>query len=580
MIKFPGFTVKSQIHESANSLVYRGIRQFDQQPMILKLLKADYPTPSQLIHYRQEYETLRKLNLEGVVKVYDLQNYQNTLVMLLEDFDGESLKIWLSKKPFSLSEFLPIALQITQSLGQVHHHNIIHKDINPSNLVFNPQTGEVKLIDFGISTVLVRENPSLTSPQLLEGTLAYISPEQTGRMNRSLDYRTDFYSLGVTFYELLTHQLPFQTEDALELVHCHIAKQPVPPHIFEPDIPQVVSDIVMKLMAKTAEERYQSAWGIHRDLAECWHQLQNTGKISTFLLASAEISSRFQIPQKLYGREREVEVLLRAFERVATGEIEAGKEKSEAFVSQVFPGKSQIEMMLVAGYSGIGKSVLVQELYKPITQKRGYFIRGKFDPFQRNVPYSAVIQSLTELVHQMLAESDAELQQWRDKLLQALGANGQVIIDVIPEVELIVGSQSTVPTLGATESQNRFNLVFQNFIKVFVSPLHPLVIFLDDLQWADRPSLKLMELLMNSSEAGLFLIGAYRGNEVSAAHPLRLTLKEIKDNGGIVNEICLKPLDLPTVNRLISDTLNSPRKRTWPIAELVMAKILSLLSLR
>lgn len=572
MIKFPGFTVITQIHESANSLVYRGLRQFDQQPIILKLLKEDYPTPSQLIHYRQEYETLRTLNLEGVVKVYDLQNYQNTLVMLLEDFGGESLKIWLSQKPFFLSEFLPIALQITQSLGQIHHHQIIHKDINPSNLVFNPQTGQVKLIDFGISTVLPRENPSLTSPQLLEGTLAYISPEQTGRMNRSLDYRTDFYSLGVTFYELLTHQLPFQTEDALELVHCHIAKQPVPPHILAPDIPQVVSNIVMKLMAKTAEERYQSAWGIHRDLAECWHQLQHTGKISTFLLASADISSRFQIPQKLYGREREVEVLLQAFERVATGEIEVGKEKSAALVSQVSPEKSPIEMMLVAGYSGIGKSVLVQELYKPITQRRGYFIRGKFDPFQRNVPYSAVIQALTELVRQLLAESDAELQRWRDKLLQALGANGQVIIDVIPEVELIVGSQSAVPELPATEAQNRFNLVFQNFIRVFVSPLHPLVIFLDDLQWADRASLKLMELLMISSEAGLFLIGAYRDNEVSAAHPLRLTLQEIKDNGAIVNEILLKPLGLPTVNQLISDTLNCPRKSTWSLAELVLAK--------
>ncbi|MBD2014214.1 AAA family ATPase [Microcoleus sp. FACHB-53] len=572
MIKFPGFTVIAQIHENANSLVYRGLRQFDQQPIILKLLKEDYPTPSQLFHYRQEYETLRTLNIEGVVKVYDLQNYHNTLVMLVEDFGGESLKIWLSEKPFSLSEFLPIALQITQTLGQIHHHNIIHKDINPSNLVFNPQTGQVKLIDFGISTVLARENPSLTSPQLLEGTLAYISPEQTGRMNRSLDYRTDFYSLGVTFYELLTHQLPFQTQDALELVHCHIAKQPVPPHILAPDIPQPISDIVMKLMAKTAEERYQSAWGIHRDLAECWNQLQERGKISEFILATADISDRFQIPQKLYGREREVEVLLRAFERVASGEMNAEEEKSELFLSQIPNRKSQIEMMLVAGYSGIGKSVLVQELYKPITQRRGYFIRGKFEQFHRNVPYSAVIQALAELVRQLLTEREVQLQQWREKLLQALGANGQVIIDVIPEVELIVGSQSAVPTLGATESQNRFNLVFQNFIQVFVSPLHPLVIFLDDLQWADRPSLKLMELLMTSSQAGLFLIGAYRDNEVSAAHPLRLTLKDIKDNGAIVNEIFLKRLDLPTVNQLISDTLNCPRKRTWPLAELVLAK--------
>ncbi|AFZ19745.1 protein kinase domain-containing protein [Allocoleopsis franciscana] len=584
-VDITGITFKSQIYESVNSLVYRGFRESDGQPIILKMLKQDYPTPDDLSRYQREYEITRQLNLEGVVKVYDLQNYQNTLVILLEDFGGESLKRWLSQKPFSLSEFLPIALQITQSLGQVHHHNIIHKDINPSNLVFNPQTGQVKLIDFGISTVLARENPSLTSPQLLEGTLAYISPEQTGRMNRSLDYRTDFYSLGVTFYELLTHQLPFQTEEALELVHCHIAKQPVPPHVLEPDIPKIISDIVMKLMAKTAEERYQSAWGIHRDLAECWHQLQHTGKISTFLLASADISSRFQIPQKLYGREREVEVLLRAFERVATGEIEVEKEKSEALVSQVSPEKSHIEMMLVAGYSGIGKSVLVQELYKPITQKRGYFIRGKFDPFQRDVPYSAVIQSLTELVRQVLTESEAELQQWRDKLLQAFGANGQVIIDVIPEVELIVGSQSPVPTLGATESQNRFNLVFQNFIKVFGSKKHPLVIFIDDLQWADSATLKLIKLMMTEGVTGttgemptfkksqhLFFIGAYRDNEVNSIHPLAIALEEMRQQGAIINQITLAPLELKHITDLIADTLHSDLSSVKSLAELVLRK--------
>ena len=594
MIKLSGIKVLAQIYESANSLVWRAVKEENKQPIILKLLKLDYPTPTELFRYRQEYEITRNLNLEGVVKAYDLQKYQNTMVMILEDFGGESLKTFKEKQPFTLSEFLRITIQITEILSQVHYLNIIHKDINPSNIIFNPKLEQVKLIDFGISTVLSREKPSLKNINVLEGTLAYISPEQTGRMNRVIDYRTDFYSLGVTFYELLTNKLPFETTDALELVHCHIAKQPVPPAQINPEVPNALSNIIMKLLAKTAEERYQSTWGIKADLEECLRQLQNTTQISNFTIASQDISDKFQISQKLYGREREVETLLAAFERVAAarkgvrgdGEMNRWEENSthiRSFPSQSKSqnphdersprtAKSKIEMMLVSGYSGIGKSVLVQELYKPITKKQGYFISGKFNQFQRNIPYSAVISAFAELVRQLLTESEAQLQQWREKFLAALGVNGQVIIDVIPKVELIVGKQPAVSELPPAESQNRFNLVFQNFIKVLVSPSHPLVIFLDDLQWADSASLKLMQLLMASSEPGLFLIGAYRDNEVTAAHPLMLTIKDIRDTGAIVNEIFLKSLDLLTVNQLICETLNCTSDRTLPLAELVLTK--------
>src|SRR5919202_3313308 len=274
MISLPDITIASQIYESANSLVYRGIFPKNQQPVIVKLLKEDYPTPAELYRYQQEYEITRSLNLEGTIKAYELRKYQNTQVMLLEDFGGESLKNLLSDHPFSLLEFLHLAIQITDALGKIHQNKVIHKDINPSNIVFNPQTGQLKIIDFGLSTLLFQENPSLTSPNVLEGTLAYMSPEQTGRMNRLLDYRTDFYSLGVTFYELLTNQLPFESNDALELVHCHIAKHPIPPHEINPDIPLTVSELVIKLMAKTAEERYQSAWGIKADLETCLFSIE------------------------------------------------------------------------------------------------------------------------------------------------------------------------------------------------------------------------------------------------------------------------------------------------------------------
>src|ERR671933_561895 len=322
-----GYQILTQIYESANSLVYRGIRPQDNHPVILKVLKEDYPTPAELTRYKQEYEITRNLDTDGVVKAYSLEPYQRTLVIILEDFGASSLRQLMdegmggSTESLSLPEFLGIAIKITESLGNIHTANIIHKDINSANVVFNPEPGIVKIIDFGISTQLSRENPTLKNPNVLEGTLAYMSPEQTGRMNRSLDYRTDFYSLGVTFYELLPGQLPFETTDALELVHCHIAKQPLSPHQLIPEIPNAVSEIVMKLMAKTAEERYQSAFGIRADLEECLNQLQRYGEISDFPLATQDISDKFHIPQKLYGREAEVETLLAAFERVATGGI-------------------------------------------------------------------------------------------------------------------------------------------------------------------------------------------------------------------------------------------------------------------
>jgi len=379
-------------------------------------------------------------------------------------------------------------------------------------------------------------------------------------MNRSLDYRTDFYSLGATFYELLTHQLPFNTADAMELVHSHIAKQPVPPHEINPEIPKAVSDIVMKLLAKTAEERYQSAWGLKADLQECLAQLQNNGQIAEFPLGRRDISDKFQIPQKLYGREQEVEVLINAFKRV-----------SQPLLDKRETGR--VEMMLIAGYCGIGKSALVQELYKPITRQRGYFISGKFNQFKGNIPYSAIVSAFSDLMRQLLTESEAQLQEWREKLLAAMGSNGQVIIDVIPEVELIVGPQPPIVELEPTESHNRFNFVFQNFIRVFCKPEHPLVLFLDDLQWSGSATLKFIELMMTDDQMQyLFLIGAYRDNEVSPSHPLMMTLDALRKQETIINQITLAPLNLEHITDLIAETLHSDTASVKSLAELVARK--------
>lgn len=579
MISLPDITIVSKIYESTNSIVYRGILKENRQPLILKLLKEEFPTPIELYRYQQEYEITRRLNLEGTIKAYELRKYQNTQVMLLEDFGGESLKKILESRQVSWSYFLKIAIKITDNLSKIHQENVIHKDINPSNIVLNPQTGQLKIIDFGLSNLLSQENPILKSPNVLEGTLAYMSPEQTGRMNRSLDYRTDFYSLGVTFYELLTNQLPFDSNDALELIHCHIAKQPTPPHAVNPGIPLIVSEIVMKLMAKTAEERYQSAWGIKADLETCLTQYRN-GAIQRFTLGCQDISHQLQIPQKLYGRELQIESLLTAFIRVASGQEKrvgvglAHNLSNPTTTQEQNPSvQGQTELMLISGYAGIGKSALVQELYKLITQKRGYFIAGKFDQLHRDIPYQALVAAFQELVRQLLTETEPQLQQWREKIRRALGENGQIIIDVIPEVELIIGKQPTVPELPPTEAQNRFNLVFQNFIQVFCQKEHPLVLFLDDLQWTDSATLQLLQLIMTHANTQyLFLIGAYRDNEVSATHPAMLALSEVKKQGVMVNHLSLSPLNLSQVNEFIVDTLKSECVSTQKLAELVWEK--------
>ncbi|WP_373530566.1 AAA family ATPase [Nostoc sp.] len=555
MLEITEYKIRSKIHESTNSRVYRGIRERDHLPVIFKILKKDYPTPEEITRYKLEYEITRSLSLKGVIQAYGLQQYQSTFVIILEDFGGESLTKIIAKKRFSLIEFLNLAVQITETLSEIHHANIIHKDINPSNIILNLETQEIKIIDFGISTTRSRETLTLKNPTVLEGTLAYISPEQTGRMNRSLDYRSDFYSLGVTFYQLLTHRLPFESRDALELIHYHLALKPVPPHVIDPEIPVVVSEIVLKLLAKTAEERYQSAWGIKTDLEQCLIQLQHTGRIESFALGQQDISDKFHISEKLYGREREVETLLAAIARLAD------------------KASSQVELMLIAGYSGIGKSVLVQEIYQPITQQRGYFISGKFDQYQRNIPYFAIAQAFGSLIKQLLTEDEVQLCQWRDHLLAALGSNSSVITQLIPALELIVGNQPDVLVLPPTEAQNRFYQVFQNFIRVFTQPEHPLVIFLDDLQWADNASLKLIQLLTTTTEKqSLLLIGAYRDNEVNAVHPLSQMVEQIRQSGGVVNQLFLSSLSLLDINQLIADTLRCQPEDSLPLAVLVQLK--------
>ncbi|MEM9272470.1 MAG: AAA family ATPase [Cyanobacteria bacterium P01_F01_bin.143] len=482
MLSIPDYQIQSQIYKSENSLVYQGTRKRDNKAVILKLLRENYPSPTELTYYKQEYRITHELDILGMIKAEELIEYGNTFIIVFEDFGGKSLKHVLPQQIFNLIEWVQLAIQIVDSLGNIHQAGIIHKDINPSNIVYNSQTQELKIIDFGIATLLNSENPPLKNPQNLEGTLAYISPEQTGRMNRSLDYRSDFYSLGVTFYELFTGQLPFETDDALALLHAHIAKQPLSVISYQSSviscqdrqqaITEIIDKIIGKLMAKNVEERYQSAWGIKADLAECLRQLQNEGKITSFIIGSQDFISQehFYIPEKLYGRETEIQTLLNAFNAVRNPETINIASK----------------LILVSGYSGIGKSALVKELYKPITEARGYFISGKFEQYQRDIPYSAIANAFKFLIEQILCESAEKLNQWKEQLLQTLGSNTPLIIKVIPELELIIGQQQKIEGLSGLEVQNRLNLVFKKLIRVFATKENPLVLFIDDLQWADN----------------------------------------------------------------------------------------------
>ena len=553
MLKFPGYHLEEKLFESNNSLVYRARKSDDPYSVILKILRDEHPSPKQIARFKQEFETTRRFQFDGIINAYELISHQYGWLMVLEDFGGESLTRLrkMGHLTLNIAESIELAIRLADIMGYLHQQNLIHKDINPSNIVWNPKTNQLKVIDFGISTLLPRETIEYRSPNSLEGTLAYLSPEQTGRMNRSIDYRTDFYSLGVTLYELLTGQLPFDSRDPMELVHAHIAKIPQKPCDLNPDIPPILSAVVFKLLAKNAEDRYQSACGLKADLKRV-NDIITKQDTASFTLGENDLATTLQIPQKLYGREEEINTLLSAFERVSSGKV---------------------EMLAVAGYSGIGKTSLVQEVHKPIVKKRGHFIAGKFDQYKRNVPYAAFIEAFQNLTRQLLAESDENIAGWKTKILKAIEPNGQIIVEIIPEIELIIGQQPAVPELAPTESQNRFNYIFERFIRVFAAQEHPLTMFLDDLQWIDLPSLKLIELFMNDAETHfLFIIGAYRDNEVDETHPLTMSVAKLKTLNCAINFITLSTLPASEVNKLIADMIHHPLENTQALSEIVHSK--------
>jgi hypothetical protein len=521
-------------------------------PILLVSPAGECPSPSSLQRLEHEYALRNDLDGDWAARPVELLLDGGRLMLVLADPGGEPLEGLLGR-PMEVTEFLRIAVSLAAAVGRLHARGLIHKDLKPANILIDTASGSVWLSGFGITSRLPREHQPPAPPEVIAGTLAYMAPEQTGRMNRSVDSRSDLYALGVTLYEMLTGALPFTAADPMEWVHCHIARQPAPPGERVAGVPAPLSAIVMKLLAKTAEDRYQTAAGLIIDLKRCLAEWQATFGIESFLLGRQDASDRLLIPERLYGREREIDTLLAAFDRV------------------VADGTPQV--VLVSGYSGIGKSSVVNELHRVLVPPRGLFASGKFDQYKRDIPYATLAQAFRSLVRPLLGLSEAALGRWREALSDALGPNGQLIVNLVPELVFVIGEQLPAPDLPPHDAQNRFQMVFRRFLGVFARREHPLALFLDDLQWLDTATLELIEHLVTHSEVQhLLLVGAYRDNKVDPAHPLIRTFQAIRDAGARVEEIVLTPLRLDDVGRLNADALHCKPERARPLAQLVHEK--------
>ncbi|MEM7066533.1 MAG: AAA family ATPase [Cyanobacteria bacterium P01_B01_bin.77] len=564
LAKLSGYTLVEKLYEGTRIVVYRAIQNEQQCSVVIKALRHDCPSLSELVQFRNQYAiaqslsdwSARNLSFPSIIRPLSLEPLGNGYALVIEDWGGMSLATYLQQQSLLLPEVLDIGVQLANILHGLGQQRVVHKNIKPANILIRPDSKQVTLIDFSLASRLPKETQKIQNPNVLEGTLAYMAPEQTGRMNRGIDYRADFYGLGVTLYQLLSGHLPFTVDDPLELMHCHIAKAPTPVDQINPDVPSMVAAIVTKLMAKNAEDRYQSAIGLKHDLASCLNQWEANSNISAFELGQRDVCDRFLISDRLYGRAVETRTLLAAFDRVAQGAT---------------------ELMLIAGFSGIGKTAVVNEVHKPITRQNGYFIQGKFDQFNRNSPFSAFVQAFRSLIGQLLGESDAALDRWKAKILDAVGVNGQIILEVIPELKQLIGEQPALSKLSGSAAQQRFNLVFSNFVRVFASKDHPLVLFLDDLQWADLASLNLLQRLMDASvleaDSGYLLaIGTYRDSEVFPAHPLILALDEMERHGKTIHTLTLAPLETSDIDCLVADTLGCSVDMAHPLSQLIYQK--------
>lgn len=567
----PGYQTIEEIYIGSKTLVYRAIRECDRVPVVIKLLKSLAPTPYELKQFQNQYAIAKALISPGIIQVYDLEPCHNGYALVMEDFGGISLQKYFQtkylpnnysqqkhsqKKPRNLAEILDISIKIAEIIDFIHQKGVIHKDIKPANILISPHasgvsSSEIKLIDFSIASLVGKETQEAKTPEGLEGTLAYLSPEQTGRMSWGVDYRSDFYALGVTLFELLMGELPFQSDDPMELVYFHLTKMP-PELGSEENIPGVISDIVHKLMAKNPEDRYQSGVGLKFDLQRCLQEYKATGQIERFKLGQRDRICQLNIPTKLYGREEPLQTLLTALERVQQGSC---------------------EVVLLSGYMGIGKTALMGELLKPITGKKAHVVMGKFDRLQQEAPFVSIANTYRGLIQQILSESPTSVEFWRQRFLQAVGENGQLVINVIPELELLIGKQPPVPEFSGIEAARRFQRTFLEFLLATSCPESVLVECMDNMQWIDPTTMAaLLELLKHPGNQSRLVIFAYRDGEVESTHPLLSAMTKLENQGIRVTRIHLQTLSLKDVTQFVADTLGCQFSQIQPLAKLLFDK--------
>ncbi|WP_375770783.1 AAA family ATPase [Archangium gephyra] len=548
-----GYTLHEQLHSSHRSTLFRATRLEDQCPVILKLTGSDYLDRRRTLELRREYALARRVEGEGIVQVLGLEEFPDRAALVLEDFGGISLRQLLDERgPLDVSTFLELAVRISAALGHIHQQGVIHKDIKPHNIIINPATGVVKITDFSLSVGLSLETVTPELPTHLTGTLAYMAPEQTGRMNRGVDSRADFYALGATFFELLTHRRVFATHAPLELLHAHVAQMPPSPRDLNPEVPEGLAAIVLKLLAKAPEDRYQSTWGLIADLEQCQRQLRERGTLPPFPLGLSDQPQQFRPPQGLHGRDADVAVLTRTYVRAAAGNG---------------------QLLLISGPAGIGKSSLVNELYRVTATSRGRVAMGKCDQLLRSEPFDAVHQALQHLVRQTLGEGKAETALMRARLQEVLGANTAVLVEAVPDTRALLGEQPPPAPLPASESRYRLMLVLARTLQAFATPERPLALFLDDLQWSDSATLALLQTLARElATQHLLLVGAWRDAEVSTAHPLPLALEELRASGTAWEQLHLEPLGLKEVARMVCESTAVETRQGLELARLIHSR--------
>ncbi|MEX1314197.1 MAG: BREX system ATP-binding domain-containing protein, partial [Desulfotignum sp.] len=549
-----GYQVHQKLYESSTTVVYRADRKGGES-LILKVLNSNPGERKNIDRYHNEYNITRSFrNSSRIIKTHGLEQFNDTLVMLMEDFGATSLDLLLNQKRFSLEQLLDIVIKVMEGLDEIHYAGIIHKDINPSNIVMNPDTGQVKIIGFGIASSIKNGETGCNNSNIVEGTLAYIPPEQTGRTNQTIDHRADFYSFGATLYELLAHKPPFSRIDHMDLIHCHLAKDPIPLSSIRSDIPEVLSQIVLKLMSKDAEERYAAAKGVKADLQKCLDRVKKGEHAFSFPLGDEDSHRSLKIDQKLYGRKKEIELLQSGFQQVLSG-----KKK----------------LVFIAGPAGIGKTFLIQEIEQYFLKKNSIFIMGKFNLLQQTVPYTGIIEAFSQLSRHLLTRSDRDLDKWQKKISAILGNQGYEIIELVPEFKKILGPKSPVSGLDGQEARNRFYLMIENFLSVFAGKNHPLVVFLDDLQWVDPSSLELIKQIVSSPFIeSIYIIGAFRDNEVVPEHPLQTMLESLIKEEVEYESIRLAPLDSSSVSQLISECLTCPLEKARPLSQWIHTRSL------